>query len=774
MSQKIQKVLILLSLFGALLLIAGSPAQAQRKTVKILGVRVEGNQTTDAEVIKMTAGLRVGREITGDQIQNAIKQLWNLGIFSDIQLYVERETPEGVFLLLKLKEYPRLDTYTFRGNKKIKRKDLDEKLELYPGQVVSPAQIFKSKKAILKLYEDKGYLLAKVDVDTIPSTRPNRVKLVFNIDEGAKVKIERIRFFGNHHFSDGKLKKQLKGTKEDKWWWFGGDFNRKKYEEDLEKLVKFYHKNGFRDASVVKDSIYYDASKQHMFIDITVQEGNRYRIRKITWEGNTLFDDNVLMRALKMKEGDYYNEEELQKAVQERLGGLYYDHGYIFAQVVPQEVPVGNNQLDIHFKIHEGDPVTVRKIIIEGNTKTKEKVIRRELRIHPGDVFSRAALLRSHREIFIMNYFSNVTPDVKPVNDKQVDIVFKVEEKSTDQANMSMGWSERDRLIGSVGIGMNNLFGNGQRLNFDWTFGRYYRNFQLGFTEPWLLDTPTLAGFTIYDTKREAFYIGYKQVSRGGSIQIGRRMRWPDNYFRSDLIYRIDRTALSDFSDYIKQLNPNGIVTEQWPLTSSTITYILSRDSRDRPEFPTHGSEFSFTNEIAGKWLGGNVDYHKHILSFNGYYPLLWKFVLHTDTELGYLDGFTQKSRIPYLELFFIGGAGLSRSIPLRGYEDPLAGGVTFSEGGRTLFKQSIEIRVPFVQNPTAFGLIFAEAGNIWPRLSETDPFDLKRSVGIGFRIFLPMVGMLGLDYAYGFDYYDATGRRYGVWKPHFVFGRGF
>ncbi|HHM23683.1 MAG TPA: outer membrane protein assembly factor BamA, partial [Bacteroidetes bacterium] len=514
MSQKIQKVLILLSLFGAFLLIAGSPAQAQRKTVKILGVRVEGNQTTDAEVIKMTAGLRVGREITGDQIQNAIKQLWNLGIFSDIQLYVERETPEGVFLLLKLKEYPRLDTYTFRGNKKIKRKDLDEKLELYPGQVVSPAQIFKSKKAILKLYEDKGYLLAKVDVDTIPSTRPNRVKLVFNIDEGSKVKIERIRFFGNHHFSDGKLKKQLKGTKEDKWWWFGGDFNRKKYEEDLEKLVKFYHKNGFRDASVVKDSIYYDASKQHMFIDITVQEGNRYRIRKITWEGNTLFDDNVLMRALKMKEGDYYNEEELQKAVQERLGGLYYDHGYIFAQVVPQEVPVGNNQLDIHFKIHEGDPVTVRKIIIEGNTKTKEKVIRRELRIHPGDVFSRAALLRSHREIFIMNYFSNVTPDVKPVNDKQVDIVFKVEEKSTDQANMSMGWSERDRLIGSVGIGMNNLFGNGQRLNFDWTFGRYYRNFQLGFTEPWLLDTPTLAGFTIYDTKREAFYIGYKQVSR--------------------------------------------------------------------------------------------------------------------------------------------------------------------------------------------------------------------------------------------------------------------
>jgi len=318
------------------------------------------------------------------------------------------------------------------------------------------------------------------------------------------------------------------------------------------------------------------------------------------------------------------------------------------------------------------------------------------------------------------------------------------------------------------------LFGNGQRLSFDWTFGRYYRNFQIGFTEPWLFDTPTLAGVSFYDTKRDAAYYGYKQVSRGGSIQVGRRMRWPDNYFRSDLIYRLDQTSLSDFSDYIVTINPNGIVTEKWPLTSSSIAYGISRDSRDRPEFPTVGSEFSLMTEIAGKMLGGNVDYHKHSLSYNGYHPMFWKFVVHTNTEFGYMDGFSSASRIPYLELFFIGGAGLSRSIPLRGYDDPLSGGGTFAEGGRTLLKQSLEIRLPFISNPTAFGLVFAEAGNIWSNLSDTDPFDLRRSVGVGVRVFMPMIGMLGFDYAYGFDNYDSLGRRYGGWKPHFVFGRGF
>jgi len=746
---------------------------AQKRSVKILGLTIQGNKRTDADIIKLTSGLSVGKEVTGDRIQNAIRQLWSLGLFSDIQLYLDREVSEGVYLTLKVKEYPRLDSYKLVGNKKLKDKDIRKELDLYTGQVISPNQILQARRKIQSLYEEKGYLLTEVTTTT-EKAGEDRIKLTFLIKEGKKVKIKRIRFLGNTHFTDGKLKKQLKGTKEDKWWWFGGDFKREKYEEDLQRLVEFYRKEGFRDAEVVKDSIYYDEKKEHMFIDITVREGVRYRIRKITWEGQKLFDDKELNEVLGLKEGDYYNYEDLQKAVTERLGSLYYDRGYIYAQIIPQEVPVGKDQIDLHFRIHEGNPVKVRKIMIKGNRKTKEKVIRRELRIHPGDVFNRAALMRSHREVVMLNYFANVQPDVRPVDEEHVDLVFKVEEKSTDTANMSAGWSERDRLIGTIGISMNNLFGNGQRLSFDWSFGRVYRNFEIAFTEPWLFDTPTLAGFHFYDTKRDPLYIGYRQKSRGGSLRFGRRFRWPDNYFRGDWIYRWDWTELSDFSPYIRERNPNGIVTEDWPLISSSITQIISRDSRDRPEFPTSGSAVSLSTEIAGGVLGGNVDYHKHVLTIDWYLPLIKQLVLLTRLNAGYMDGFKRDSKIPYLDLFFIGGSGLSRSVPLRGYDDPLAGGTIYSEGGRTLLKTSLELRVLFTENPTAYGMIFAEAGNIWPSLRQTDPFDLRRSVGIGVRIYMPMIGMIGFDYAYGFDQVDAMGRRYGAWKPHFVFGRGF
>jgi len=764
-------------IFMAILLSIGlllNTSYAQRKSVKILGLTIEGNKTTDAKIIKLTSGLAEGQEVTGDMIQEAIKRLWSLGVFSDIRLYVDKEVRDGIYLTIKVKEYPRLEKYQIKGNKKIKTKEIQDKLNLYPGQVISPNQILKAKKKILKLYEDKGYLLAKVEVDTIHIGKKDRVVVEFRINEGKKVKIKKINFYGNKHFDDGKLKKQLKKTKENKWWWFGGDFKRDKYKEDLENLLAFYRKKGFRDAQIVSDSIYYDAQKEHMFIDITIHEGERYRIRKITWEGNKLFSASELASLLPLKEGDYYNQEKLNKGVTEKLGSLYYDRGYIFAQITPREIPVGKNVLDIHLTIQEHNPVEVRKIVVKGNTKTKEKVIRRELKIFPGDIFSRDALIRSQRDVFILNYFSDVTPNVKPVDDSHVDLIIKVKEKTTDTANMSAGWSERDRLVGSVGISMNNLFGNGQSLGFDWTFGRYYRNFQISFTEPWLFDTPTLTGFNLYDTKRDAYYVGYSQKSRGGSIRIGRRFRWPDNYFRGNWVYRLDRTELGDFSDYIRERNPNNIATEHWPLVSSTITQIISRDSRDRPEFPTTGSILSFSIEFAGKILGGNVDYHKYTFSLKRFSPLFSKFVLYTDTEMGFIDGFSSKSRIPYLELFFIGGDGLSRSVPLRGYDDPLAGGTVYTEGGRILLKQSLELRFPFASNPTAYGIIFAEAGNTWSNLSNTDPFNLRRSLGIGARIFMPMLGMIGFDYAYGFDNYDAHGNRFGKWKPHFVFGRGF
>ncbi|MFQ5706901.1 MAG: outer membrane protein assembly factor BamA [bacterium] len=749
---------------------------AARRAVKLVSLTVEGNKTADANFIKLNSGLTENEKITGEDIQKAIRQLWSLNMFSDIQVVLDKELANAVYLTIKVAEYPRLEKVELEGNKKIKKKEVEKNLDFYKGQVLGPSEINRAKKKIKKLYQDKGYLLAQIKPVTRKGTREGMVVLRLKIKEGNKVQIEGIDFHGNVVFSDKKLKKQLKHTEENGFLFFGGgDFDSEKYQEDLKNLISFYRKEGFRDAEVLKDSIHYGPNKKNMYIDIWVDEGTKYYFGNITWEGNKLFTEKQLASLVNFSKGDVYNREKIDKAVFERLGSLYYDAGYIYATITPQEKPVSEDTVDVHFRVIEGNAVKINKIYITGNTKTKDKVIRRELRIYPGDTFSREALMRSQREVFVLNYFANVTPDVQPVNDELVDIVLDVEERSTDTANLSAGFSERDKLIGSVGVTMNNLFGNGQTLSFDWNFGRAFRSFQLGFTEPWLLDTPTLIGVSFFDTKRDSRFIGYDQRSTGASIRIGRRLRWPDNFFRVDWIYRIDRTNLSNFSDAIRRLNPNGITSQKWPLTTSGVTQIITRNSLNAPQFPTSGSRFSLSTELAGGPLGGNVNFHKHIIQNEWFEPAFFNFVLLNSFQAGYIDGFgSDRDNIPFLEHFFMGGEGLSRSIPLRGYDDPLSGVVTRS-GGKVMFKYTTELRFPISPNPTIYGLTFAEAGNTWISLSKTDLFDLRRSVGVGVRMFMPMLGIIGFDYAYGFDNIDPlTGEKFGQWKPHFVFGRSF
>jgi len=764
--------------FLLVLLAAGaSHAQVgQRRHVKLLSLTVEGNTTADANFIKLNSGLTENENVSGEDIQKAIKQLWSLNMFSDIQVVLDKEVSAGVYLIIKVKEYPRLERVELDGNKEIKKKDIEKELDFYRGQVLSPLEAKKAEKKIEKLYAEKGYLLADVQTDIRDGSTKTRKILRLKIDEGNKVQIEGISFEGNRSFSDKKLRKQLKDTQENGFWFFGGgDFDQEKYQEDLKKLIAFYRKEGFRDAEVVKDSIYYGPLKKDMYITIWVDEGQRYYFGDITWQGNKLYTEEQLHSFLDFQKGDVYNKEKIDKAVFERIGSLYYDAGYIYASITPQEKPTGLDTVDVLFRVVEGNAVKINKIHITGNTKTKEKVIRRELRIRPGDTFSREALIRSQRDIFILNYFADVRPDVQPVNDDYVDIVLDVEEKSTDTANMSAGFSERDKLIGSIGVTMNNFFGNGQTLSLDMNFGRAFRSFQLGFTEPWFMDSPTLVGISLFDIKRDSRFIGYDQRSQGASVRLGRRLRWPDNFFRADWIYRIDRTDLSNFSDTIRRINPSGIVTQDWPLTTSGITQIISRNSLDRPEFPTMGSRFSLSTEITGGPLGGNVSFHKHIIQNEWFTPAFLNFVLFNSFQAGYVEGFgDDRQNIPFLELFFMGGEGLSRSISLRGYDDPLSGSVT-TDGGKVMFKYSTELRFPISPNPTIFGLFFAEAGNTWGSLSQTDIFDLRRSVGVGVRIFMPMLGIIGFDYAYGFDNIEqTTGRKFGDWKPHFVFGRSF
>ena len=774
MSKSRVSLVIVLMLF---LSIQSVSAQVgERRTLNLVGLSVEGNTSADANFIKLNSGLAVNEEITGEDIQKAIKQLWSLNMFSDIQVALDKEVGNAVYLTIKVTEYPRLERVELEGNKKIKKKDLEKELDFYKGQVLGPLEVKKAETKIKKLYAQKGYQLAEVEPKVRPGEQEGKSILRLKIKEGNKVQIEGITFHGNYAFADKKLRKQFKETKENGFLFLGGgDFDQEKYQEDKKKLLSYYHKEGFRDAEVVSDSIYYSPERKDMFIELWVREGIRYYFGDITWEGNQLYNADQLSNFLDFKKGQVYNKEKIEKAVFERIGSLYYDSGYIYAQITPQERPVTNDTVDIHFRVVEGNAVKVNKIHIVGNTKTKEKVIRRELRIRPGDTFSREALIRSQRDIFVLNYFADVKPDVQPVNDELVDISVEVEEKSTDTANMSAGYSERDKLIGSIGVTMNNFFGNGQVLSFDWNFGRAFRSFQISFTEPWFLDTPTLVGLSLYDLKRDRRFTGYDQRSQGVTLRFGRRLRWPDNFFRTDWIYRIDRTDLSNFDQRIIDLNPSGIATQQWPLTTSSVTQIISRNSLDRPEFPTSGSRFSISTELSGGPLAGTVSYHKHIVQNEWFNPLFFSFVLFNSVQAGYIEGFGKDAdNIPFLEFFFMGGEGLSRSIPLRGYDDPLSGIVT-EAGGKVMFKYSTEIRFPISPNPTIFGLAFAEAGNTWPSLGKTDLFDLRRSVGVGVRIFMPVLGILGFDYAYGFDNINlATGEKEGRWKPHFVFGRSF
>ncbi|MFZ5434263.1 MAG: outer membrane protein assembly factor BamA, partial [Calditrichota bacterium] len=553
------------------------------------------------------------------------------------------------------------------------------------------------------------------------------------------------------------------------------EYKREKLLEDERNLVEFYRSRGYRDAEVISDSISYSENQRWIYLTVALSEGEPYHYGQFSWSGNKLFPVEQLSAKMRVAPGDLYNSQKFQQSLAD-VGTMYYERGYIYAGVDPNEKVKDGNIVDVDLVVTEGSEFKVNRIYIEGNTKTKEKVIRRELVIYPGETFDVSKLQRSIREVTILNYFGSVLPDVVPISDNELDLHLKVEEKSTDQANVSAGYSQRDKFIGSVGFQMNNLMGNGQQLSLDWNFGKIYRSFSISFTEPWFRNRRTLVGVSFFDTHRGGDYYGFDEDIIGGTLRVGQRLKWPDDYFRIDYIYRLDRTKYSNFSDAWRASNPRNL-QEDKPRISSSLTQILSRDSRNDPEFPTLGSVNSLRTELTGGPLGGNDQFIKAELSSQWYVPIAGQLVMTSLTEAGALDGLTRRTRdIPYYDYFFMGGAGLSLGTALRGYEDTDVGPQSgkYAIGGKTLFKQSFEMRYPIIRNPTVFLLTFAEAGNVWESFEATDPTDLRRSVGFGVRLFMPFIGMIGLDYGMGLDYLDSQGLRKTKWVPHFQFGRGF
>ncbi len=768
--------IVIIALFSLLIT---SPLFSQIPRFKIHKIRIEGQVKADTSIIYLNSGLHVGKEITTDDISNAVKNLWALKLFSDIKIMVEHQTPEGLDLVIQLKEFPRLKGWVVKGNKELKKSEVDKEIHFYKGMVLTPFRMYQARRNLLRKYKEEGYLLAKVEIDTVHSS-PDQVIAEIKIQEGERVQVKRIRIFGNKHLTEKELKKQFKGIKEDRWW-RSADFNEKKYRKDLENLLAYCRKKGFRDAEIVKDSIYYSPDKRNLFIDVYINEGDRYYFGNVTFEGNTVFSEAELREQLLFSKGDVYNQEDFEKSIRENIQNLYYNQGYLFANIQPREIPAGKDTVDIHIRISEGHVVRIKEIIITGNTKTNEKVIRRELKIYPGDTFNRAKLERSVRDVWILNYFANVVPDVKLIegDDKHVNLEIKVEEKSTDTANMSAGYSQRDGMIGSVGLSMNNFSlahpfsgGDGQRLAFDWYFGRFYRSISLSFTEPWLFNTRTLGGFSLFNTRSGGGFYPWDRQVKGASVQVGRRFRWPDSYFRGDWIFRVAETKIFNVRD--PELLENYLFYDR-PTQQVSITQIIQRDSRNRPEFPTNGSVYSLLTELSGGPLSGDEDYLKNVLTVQWYVPTFMGLVFYTQAKMGIINGLHKNYYINPGGLFYMGGSGLSFSEGLRGYDDGTVGPLSSTGrplGGRAMAKFTAELRVPIAPNPTIYGLVFVEAGNVWGDFVESNLQDLKRSIGLGVRVFMPMIGIIGVDFGYGFDHLDYFGKRRGQWKTHFQFGR--
>jgi outer membrane protein insertion porin family len=791
----------ILSFIIALLLCGTSSASAQRaksEKYKILGISVEGNQSqagTETSAIIANSGLKIGDVISvpGDETRQAIQRLWALRIFSDIQILIENKVDDGVYLLIKVTEYQRMGRLEIIGADDVSEDDIKKKITIANGQILTPDDISRAVQSIKVLYEEEGHLLAEITPELVPfdTLGQTRAILRLTIDEGEKLTINSILFSGNNAFSESDLRGEMEDTKPKRWWHIilaNPKFETKKYEEDKKRIENFYKKNGYIDAEILSDSIWYTPDKTRMNILMNLHEGKQYKVRDIIWTGNTVYNSSILTDRLGFSRGMVYDQEMFEQNLrgnqdQSDVASLYLDNGYLRFNLDPEVRRVSEDSLDITIHVYERNQFRIGQVDIKGNRKTKDNVIRRELYTRPGDYFSRALIIRSLRQLSQLNYFNpeKIKPDTRFVDDQTVDLIYEVEEKSNDNVNTSIGYSGAYGVTGSLGFTINNFAitdplggGGGQILNFDWLFGEgsRYRTFSLSFTEPWLYNRPTTLGVSLFDT-RQSYTWDLRQT--GASLRVGRRLTWPDNYSRIDWTIKYQNNDIRSAG--------SSLYYELGQTNQLSVTQVLSRNSTDSPIFPTIGSNVAFSAEISGgPFLPGNVSYHKWILSTEWYIPVFGstRLVFYAGSTIGYINGFYKNSHIPPIEFFYMGGTMISyvSTTPLRGYEDRTVGPMNDNgqeEGGQVMNKHTLELRYALTLNPIPIYLLgFMEGGNVYKDFRRTDFFDLKRSFGFGARLLIQPLGMIGFDYAYGADdVYPRDGVADG-WRFHFQFGRGF
>lgn len=846
------------------------------KEYTIRGISVTGIHHLDTSIVLSICGIQIGDKVTipgSDVFSKSIHNLWRQRLFSNVQIFITRIQDDNIWIELSVIERPRLGSFKFIGAKKAEQEELQPKMALTKQTIITENMRRTIVEVATKFYRDKGFQNVRVwVVETDDPSLANSKIITIYIDKGEKVKVDGINFFGNDNVDDAKLKKQLKGTKEMskltlhpsripspygekkipsfkeylKDWGFlsltktkqlldpyfrfklfsSAKFNQTKYEEDKEKIIRYYNSLGFRDAQIVADTIVVDTaiSKSKINVDIKINEGRKYYFGNIAWKGNAKYPDSLLNVILGINKGDIYNLDILNKRLGKELSqeggdisGYYMDDGYLFFRVEAVETAVYNDTIDHEIRITEGPQARIKNVTISGNERTKDHVIRRELRTIPGELFSRSDLIRSQRELANLQYFNQETinPGVVPnAEDGTVDINWKLEEKSSDQLELSAGWGGGIGLTGTLGVTFNNFSikniwkksawdplptGDGQKLSLRvQSNGKAFRSYNFSFTEPWL-----------GGKKRNSFTIGYNnskyssafdQFGRidnarsdttylkvnGFSVALGKQLKWPDDYF--SLVYTVNFTQykLMNYSAFLKD---DGTYLDSGVSNNISLKIALQRSSVFDPIFPRSGSNIMVSVQFTPPYSLLNPDivtsdnpyknpeYHKWKFNAEWYVPIgrplgaekNRQFVLKLAAKYGFMGRYNKKLDYSPFERFQVGDAGLTNNFGLLGYDIVAHRGYPVYESSDptinpdqqnanrffTIFnKYQVELRYPLVTNPgsTIYGLAFFEAANGWYNFKDYNPFRLRRSVGLGMRFFLPMFGLLGFDYGIGLD----------------------
>ena len=840
---------------------AGTP-----RDLVIGGFNVSGMDGYEDYMLTGISGLTIGQHITvpGNEITEAVKRYWNHGLFSDVQISADSIVGNKIYLHIALKPRPRVSQINYIGLKKSERDDMEQKLGILKGGQITPNMIDRAKILAKKYFDDKGFKNADIEIRQREDvTQKNQVILDIDIDKKEKMKVRDIIIEGNHQLKASKIKGGLfkKGAfaKTHEAGKLSSFLKSKKYtperwKTDKEKLLEKYYELGFRDATIISDSVW-NVDPKHVNIYIKVEEGQKYYIRNIHWVGNTVYSSDYLQAVLGMKPHDVYNQKLLNKRLKEdddAVGNLYYNHGYVFSNIDPIEQNITGDSIDLEMRVLEGPQAHLSHVRIYGNTRLYENVVRRELRTKPGDLFSKEALMRSYREIASMGYFDpeKINPDVKPDYESgTVNINWKLEQKSNDQIEFSLGWGQTG-IIGRVGLTLNNFsmanlfrknkehrgimpIGDGEKLSIGvQTNGKYYQSYNANYSTNWFGGKrPIQFSFGVYFSKQtdinsnyyntaamnnyynqylygyNSYRYGYNSYTNyldpdkyvelvGASLGWGKRLRWPDDFFTLSLELAYTRYMLKNWS-YFLMSNGNA--------NNLNLSISLNRSSTDNQLFPRSGSEFTASVTLTPPWSAWDHKDYKNLAN-NPYSPNYireqqekfrwieynkWKFkartftaltsaqkcfVLMSRAEIGLLGSYNKYKKSPF-ETYYVGGDGMSgyssgyaeETVGLRGYEN---GSLAYN--GYAYDRFTLELRYPFMLgNTTIYGLGFLEGGNAWSDVKNFNPFSMKRSAGIGVRIFLPMVGLMGIDWGYGFDRDNVNGRKGGS-QFHFILGQEF